>query len=254
MSFDLNALSRRLEGAQALQNEQFNRASGGLSRPLGGGFAHFRGEGHPLNQALGLVDPVAEAELAEAEAFLGLGGHPVVLELSPAADPALWPLLAARGYRLHQFQQLLARPLPAPEPLPAPFEIRVIGDEESELMARVVFAGFTGRDDWEGLDVPFSTPSGVSGSWRFLALVDGEPAGGATLGVFDGVSLLSGDAVLPRFRGRGLQKALIAARLRLAAEAGAEWACASTLPSTPSQRAYEACGFRVMYPKVEMAK
>lgn len=66
--------------------------------------------------------------------------------------------------------------------------------------------------------------------------------------------MLGGDAVLPRFRGRGLQKALIRARLWDAVAAGCDLATASTLPSTPSQRAYEACGFRVAYPKVEMAR
>ena len=57
MSHDFLSLARRLERAQALQNERFNQASGGRSLPVGGGFAHFRGEGHPLNQALGLIGP-----------------------------------------------------------------------------------------------------------------------------------------------------------------------------------------------------
>jgi GNAT superfamily N-acetyltransferase len=74
------------------------------------------------------------------------------------------------------------------------------------------------------------------------------------LGLVDGVALLSGTGVLPRFRGRGLQKALIGARLNRARELGCDIACASTAPGTASQRSYEACGFRVAYPKVEMAK
>jgi hypothetical protein len=101
-------LVRRLERAQALQNEHFNQAAGGRSLSLGGGFAHFRGAAHPLNQALGLVEALSEADLTAVEAFLG---SPTVLELSPAADPSLWPLLANRGYRLHQFQQLWAKAL-----------------------------------------------------------------------------------------------------------------------------------------------
>ena len=101
---------------------------------------------------------------------------------------------------------------------------------------------------------PFGVPVGVEGAFSFLAFVEGEPAGGCTLGLVDGIALLSGDAVLPRFRGRGIQKALIRHRLNLAAEAGVDLAIASTLPSTPSQRAYERNGFRVAYPKVEMVK
>lgn len=53
MFHDLTCLAHRLERAQALQNERLNQAAGGRSRPVGGGFAHFRGEAHPLNQAFG---------------------------------------------------------------------------------------------------------------------------------------------------------------------------------------------------------
>ncbi len=251
MSNDFLTLARRLELAQALQNDRFNAASGGCSLPVGGGFAHFRGAAHPLNQALGLIDPLTEAEL---EAVEGLLGSPTVLELSPAADPGLWPILARRGYRLHQLQQLWARSLEPLDPLPEFPGIRVADPAESHTYNRVVAGGFFERDDWQDFDPPFTTPLGLPGAWGFLAFVDGEPAGGGMLGIVEGVALLSGDGVLPRFRGRGLQKALIRARLAFARDRGCDVACAGTAPSTPSQRAYEACGFRAAYPKVEMAK
>ena len=251
MFHDLTSLARRLERAQALQNERFNQAAGGRSLPVGGGFAHFRGEAHPLNQALGLIDPIAEPELEAVEALLGA---PTVLELSPAADPALWPLLARRGYRLHQFQQLWVRALDGGEGLSSAAFIRLAGPGEAPLYNRVVCAGFLGRDDWRELEPPFEVPLEVPDAWGFLAFVEGEPAGGGMLGIVGDVALLSGDAVLPRFRGRGLQKALIQARLAWARERGCALACAGTAPATPSQRSYEACGFRVAYPKVEMAR
>ncbi|HTL98738.1 MAG TPA: GNAT family N-acetyltransferase [Holophagaceae bacterium] len=251
MSFDLNALIHRLERAQARQNDRFNLASGGQSLPVGGGFAHFRGVGHPLNQALGLVEPISEDALAEVEAFLGA---PAVLELSPGADESLWPLLASRGYRVHQFQQQHTRALDALEAPDPRFEIRPIQSGESEMQSRLAGAGFCEQDEWRELDPPFAAPDGVEGCLRYLAFIEGEPAGGATLGWNDGVAMFGADAVLPRFRGRGVQKALIRARLLAAKELGCDIATASTLPSTPSQRAYEACGFRVAYPKVEMAR
>lgn len=250
MFHDLTALARRLERAQALQNERFNQAAGGRSLAVGGGFAHFRGEGHPLNQALGLIGPVAEPELDAVEAFLGV---PTVLELSPGADPSLWSMLARRGYRLHQFQQLWVKAL-AGAALPPPSAVRVAGPGEASLFNRVVCAGFLACDDWRGLEPPFEVSLEVVDAWGFLAFVDGEPAGGGMLGVVEGVALLSGDGVVPRFRGRGLQKALIDARLAFARERGCDLACASTAPGTASQRSYEARGFRAAYPKVEMAR
>lgn len=251
MTFDLNACIRRLESAQARQNDAFTLAAGGRSRPVGGGYAHFRGNGHPLNQALGLVDSITEADLAAIEAFLGT---PTVLELSPAADPSLWLLLARRGYRLGQFQQLLVREVPEGAFPDSDWDVWPAGSSECDLQGRVVGAGFAERDDWRTFQPPFSLPADVPRCLRYLVRVAGEPAGGATLGWVDDVALLSGDAVLPGFRGRGLQKRLIQARLREAARLGCRVACASTLPSTPSQRSYEACGFRVAYPKVEMVK
>jgi GNAT superfamily N-acetyltransferase len=52
--------------------------------------------------------------------------------------------------------------------------------------------------------------------------VDGEPAGAGSLSLFppDGATL-NGGAVRPRFRGRGVYRALVAARLRMARDAGA---------------------------------
>ncbi len=251
MSPALQALARRLERAQAIQNERFNQAAGGRSLSVGGGFAHFRGEGHPLNQALGLIDPMTEADLAAVESFLGL---PTVLELSSAADSALWSLLAQRGYRLQSFQQLWTRAVIDPKGSPPSPQIRVADLREDDLYNRVVCAGFMERDDWQDLDPPFRVSLEVADAWGFLVFVDGQPAGGGMLGIVEGVALLSGTGVLPQFRGNGLQKALIGARLAFAQDRGCDLACASTAPGTASQRSYEACGFRVAYPKVEMAR
>ena len=251
MSHDFLALTRRLERAQALQNERFNQAAGGRSLPVGGGFAHFRGEAHPLNQALGLLEQLSEADLVLVEVFLG---SPTVLELSPAADPNLWPLLARRGYRVHQFQQLWLRSLREVESPPSPTQVRSAGTGESEMYNKIVCAGFMERDDWRELEPPFQVSLEVQDAWGFLAFVDGEPAGGGMLGVVDGVALLSGTGVIPRFRGQGLQQSLIWARLAFARDRDCDLACASTAPGTASQRSFEACGFRAAYPKVEMAR
>ncbi|MFZ5439033.1 MAG: GNAT family N-acetyltransferase [Myxococcota bacterium] len=251
MTTDLLALAQRLERAQALQNERITQAAGGKSLAVGRGFAHFRGDGHPLNQALGLLDPLTEATVEALERFLGA---PTVLELSPAADAALWPLLARRGYRVHQFQQLWVRALSSAAGLTIGPEVRRVASDEAETWNRVVSAGFQELDDWRAHEPLFRTSLEVTGVFGYLALVDGEPAAGGLLGVVDGVALLSGDAVLPRFRGRGLQKQLIHARLRHALTLGCDVACAGTAPLTASQRSYEACGFRVAYPKLELAR
>jgi GNAT superfamily N-acetyltransferase len=249
VSADFLSLARRLERAQALQNERLNLASGGRSRPFAGGFAHARGAGHPLSQALGVVEPTTDAELAEVEAFLG---RPTVLELSPAVDESVWRLLAQRGYRVRQFQQLWVRDLSdGPEEVASPL---VSLATDGGRFNQVAGAGFQDRDDWEAVEPPFVMPIDVDGVQAFLVEVDGAPAGGGVLGMVEGVALLSGAVVLPRFRGRGLQQVLIRHRLHWAQVRGCDVACASTAPGSASQRSYERCGFRAAYPKLELCR
>jgi GNAT superfamily N-acetyltransferase len=55
-----------------------------------------------------------------------------------------------------------------------------------------------------------------------LATVDGEPAGSSGLALFPPAgAIINGGAVLERFRGRGVYRAMVLERLRIAREAGA---------------------------------
>jgi ribosomal protein S18 acetylase RimI-like enzyme len=68
----------------------------------------------------------------------------------------------------------------------------------------------------------------------------------------DGVAFVNGSAVLPAFRRRGAQGALIRARLERARALGFAVACSNTQPGTASRRNLERHGFSVAYPKVVM--
>jgi GNAT superfamily N-acetyltransferase len=59
-----------------------------------------------------------------------------------------------------------------------------------------------------------------------LAIVDGEPAGSAGLTLFPpAAAILNGGAVRPKFRSRGIYRALVAARLDIARTAGVDGLC-----------------------------
>jgi GNAT superfamily N-acetyltransferase len=81
----------------------------------------------------------------------------------------------------------------------------------------------------------------------FLALIDGEPAGGASLSFHDDVAALAGAGTLTMFRNRGVQTALLRARLDFARSRGSRLAMVSTRPGTVSQRNVERLGFRIAY-------
>jgi GNAT superfamily N-acetyltransferase len=255
---DLSILGPRLERAQADQNHQCTLASGGRSLRVAGGFANHLGPGHVLNQALCLAldGPISDAEFDEVEALLGQGGAPVALEMPPFTDPSLPALLAARGYRVNQFQLVHVRDLTDADLAPPSAEVvvRPIQSGEEALFSRVVMAGFMEQDHLPDEEAALMPVADVPGTTRYLAFLESEVAGGGSLGLCDGVATLAGTSTLPRFRGRGVQAALVRARLAAGRAAGCDLASTATLPGTASCRNMLRLGFQVLYPKVEMVK
>ena len=96
--------------------------------------------------------------------------------------------------------------------------------------------------------------AGVSGFSAWLARVDRQPAGGASLIIHDDLALFCGDGTLPTFRHRGVQTALLRARLAHAVAAGCRLAVICTQPGSGSQRNAERQGFRMVYARTMMTK
>jgi len=66
------------------------------------------------------------------------------------------------------------------------------------------------------------------------------------MSIHRGVASFGGAGTLPEFRNRGVQKALLLARLAKAAEHGCDLAMVATMPGSGSQRNVERQGFRVV--------
>jgi ribosomal protein S18 acetylase RimI-like enzyme len=96
----------------------------------------------------------------------------------------------------------------------------------------------------------------MEGALAFVATVDGKPvACGTGLVIPDHkVFAVCGAGTLTEYRGRGLQTALLRARMAAAARAGCEYAVVVTQGGTTSQRNAERLGFRVAYSKVTVIK
>jgi GNAT superfamily N-acetyltransferase len=264
MPFADQRLARRVEGAWARSCVESAEAharrfpgSGVAFEPVAGGHAVFLGAGSALSQAqgLGLNGPVDAADLARVEAFYQARAVPVQLEVCTLADPSLWPLLGARGYRPSEPSHVLVRPAgpgEAWDPPPAPLEVRAVAPAEAVVFAETVLGAF-----FDGPDAPprdlfeaLVTSVHVRSAACWLARVSGEPAGAATSFVVDGVALFAGDGVLPRFRGRGVHDALLRARLAHAARQGCDLAVTCTQPGSVSQRNAGRLGFRVAYARL----
>lgn len=258
-------LARRLEDAEAEGTADCARhmaardpGCGASVEPIAGGLAISVGTGSPLNKCtgLGLHGPVTAADLDRIETFFRPSGR-VVIDLCPIADQSLLDLLLARGYGVAEFENILVRSLrdglPADDGYGRDVQIRPARPDEAELWARIVGQGFAG-------DVPVSDESirfgmsffGAGKSRPYLAFVDGKPAAGGGMGVRDGLVSLFGAATVPEFRNRGVQTAMI--RARLAAAAGCDLARTCTRPGTTSQRNAERLGFRVAYTKPQLVR
>lgn len=239
-------LARRIEAAEAL-----NAAGCGEAIEIAGGYASFAGVGSPLTHAIGvgLNGPVTAAEFDRMEEFYRSRESAVNLDLYPQADWSMFELVAARGYRIVECNNVLAGPV-AGSP-----DARVRIADDIETWTRAVIEGFFPRTEFTEpeLDVcrrllrlETATP--------WLAMVDGHPAAGAAMNTRGKLALLFADSTVEKYRGQGLHLALIHARLKHAADQGCDLATASTAPGSTSQHNYERAGFRVLYTKLNMQR
>lgn len=257
------ALARRLEHAEGYACSQFavarsriNPKSGSCTETCGGALLTFDGVEAPTTQSfgLGLFSELTEAILEEAEAFFFMRGTPAMHEICPLVGPAALQLLCNRGYRPIEISNVLYLPLveraAGPE---SAVRVRKIGKDESALWTEVSTRGWT-HEHPELEDFMRTTCDLMvsrEGSPCFLAEVDGQPGAAGALVIHKGVALLAGGATVPDFRRRGLQGALLDARLRYAWEHGCDLAMMVAEAGSNSQRNAERQGFRIAYTRTK---
>jgi GNAT superfamily N-acetyltransferase len=265
------ALAGRIERAEArfiaACSEAATRrsAQAGFVIPLAGGVASFAEPDSPLNKVagLGFDGPPDAGALSTVERAYAERGAPVQPEVSSLADPAVLELLAGRGYRLVSFENVLGRPLgPAVEPLaPAGVDVRPSGDEEFDTWLDVVVEASL-HPDTQGVpwleefprDILENAERDAAGLvQRYLARLDGMPSGGASMHVADGIAQLTGAGTVPRSRRRGIQSALLAARLADATAAGCDIAVITVQPGSKSQQNAQRSGFDLLYTRAVLS-
>jgi ribosomal protein S18 acetylase RimI-like enzyme len=229
--------------------------------PLAGGLAVWTGPDAPFNKVagLGFAGAPEAADLAAVESAFAQRGAPVRVEFATLGDPAVVERLTGRGYRLAGFENVLGLRVPAEAPArPAPgVEVTQCGPSDLLDWMDAVAGGFAAPDGQgvpsdvefsrEALEQAFGDLAYARGSRRYLARRDGEVAGGASARYVDGVAQLCGAATLPRHRRRGVQSALLAARLAAAAAEGCDVAVVTTQPGSKSQENVQRLGFELLY-------
>jgi GNAT superfamily N-acetyltransferase len=268
MFFVDKAVARRLEAAEEMPQVHYANIYqrrrpdlGAACEEIAGGHMVFCGPASPIGRAVGLgieqAVPASDLERLE-EFYFSRGGNPQV-DVCPLTDLEFMSMLRERGYAITELNNVLARPLPEDENFPAPapgISLRPARAEERDLWAEVVDRGFRHDAPGQSLAEMLAPLFEVPGAYPYLAYVDGEVAGGAGGMIIPerGVLALAGTSTLPRFRKRGVQTALLHARMKLAAEAGCEFAVIVTQGGSASQRNAERLGFAVAYSKATVQK
>jgi hypothetical protein len=267
MQFVDKAFARRLESVEEMPQVFYARVfqktrpeMGAAVEEICGGHMIFAGLGSPIGRATGagLDRAFTVEDLDRVEQFYRARKAPSQVDLCPLHDEAVFEMVKARGYGIAELNNVLYRKLDPKEEFPAApagCEIRRSQPEEAEELSAIVERAFFPEgapEAYRGLLAPIYK---MEGGVAFKASVDSKIvacAAGLTIGEHR-VFALCGAGTLEGFRGRGLQTALLQARMA-AAEAGCEYAVVVTRGGTTSQRNCERLGFRVGYSKVTVIK
>lgn len=226
---------------------------------VGGGCAVYTGEGLFSNRAfgLGLTGGFDQDDLDQIEQFYADRGHPAEIEVASFAEVALVCHLADRGYRVRQFRNIFARSLEGFETGPGVgVDVDVVGEHNRHLWSSILIDGFGYEqpDAIRRVERWNAVLSATEGLTAFVAGVGPEPAAAASVFIEGSVAVLGGAATLPNQRRLGAQTALIAARLRLAAENGCTLAVVTADPGGTSARNSERAGFNLVCTHAVMAQ
>ena len=244
-------------GAEAMQ--QLTTEVGTAVLQVAGGYAVYCGANSPVTQAvgLGLDGPVTGEEFDRLEEFYFSRNEPVRAETCPLADASLFALYRERGYGVTEFSNVMVRAIERGERWPEPkgVEIWKAGRPDMDLWTLTVAQGFAENYPVTEELIRIMKVFGLSrGMECYLASVDGKVAGGATLSLRGKIAGLFGASTLPDFRKRGVQTALLQARLRRAAEEGCEIGLSLAQPGSHSQRNISRLGFGTLYTRVKFER
>lgn len=240
------------------------------AEPVAGGWMCWSGGTAWADSAtgLGLAGPVSDADLdGLVEFYVARGVEPRV-EVCSYADPSLIRGLVARGFQVQQLEHVLARELPSGEDLralhprgwPEGLELAPVRAGDAPTLAtyaEVTANAFAPAADRPPGHAELEVARRLAAHPRcsvHLARIDGDPAGACAMEAGpDGASLF-GASVVADFRRRGVQTAMLLARLERAREVGAPIATVHSRPGGPTERNAVRLGFSLAYSKVEMAR
>ena len=225
-----------------------------ITQPLAGGILCFEGPGAHCNQAVNLAmsGSISSPEIDEFISFYESRGFQPQLELCPFAHDSLIAGLAVRGFVIKGFETVLARdmslPLPPLDPQIHITQLNPDDPDQLETFLKIVVDGFgvPSLDAFRKLAIKALR---YPGTFAYLASIDGIPAAGGSCEISPPCGALFGMTTLENFRNRGLQTALMIARLTAAQQSNCKYVTIGSKPHSPTGRNAMRLGFQVAYTK-----
>ncbi|KAL3465705.1 hypothetical protein BJX64DRAFT_296973 [Aspergillus heterothallicus] len=261
-------IKRQIEGAsQLFPNDGF------VAEPIGGGVAAITKPsfGRKLNHVagFGMDGPVTERDLETIEGLFGRIGVKPEINLCPFAHATARDLLTTRGYTICAEMNVYAVSLLEYETANGKTDtahnstatdngdeiaISATSSEELERFITLSTAGFqAGNPETDLFHTLAATATIRPDTQLYFARINGQIAGTAGMALIDTplgrVAELYIDSTVCEYRGKGIQIALLRARLAEAKHRGYQLATVTTWPTGTSARNVERAGFRLAYKK-----
>ena len=282
MLFATTTVAARIEKAEAAVAAEFAggaRANGKevMLEPIAGTTAVYGGPGEPFNKIVGLGFgvPLEEAALAALEGKYDARSGEIRVEQATLADPSVAIMLTRRGYELIGYENVLGLALTPQlidelsqrmqQDAAAGIAISRARQDEIKLWIETVTDGFLQPDRNDGppptesfsRDILLDVYQGLvraPDNALYLARREGQVAGGGSVRIAEGLAQLSGAATLAVHRRRGVQSALLRARLVDAAAQGCDLAVVTTEPASKSQQNVQRAGFSLLYSRAILVR
>jgi len=206
-----------------------------------------------LFNRVGNISVDESEQLDEIIAWFRAQNVPCRCDIIPShAHPTLLQGLSAKGLSQSAFHTAMYGIPHTGNTIPPNITIRPVLPEEKDTFVELYLDGF---------GIPKSVPA-LSYLGESIGLLVGRPsmhclfaqldkrlAAMAILYIHEGVGYLATAATLPNFRGHGCQRALLQARLAIAASSGCDLVSGQTGITTTSQHNMERVGLRIAYTK-----
>lgn len=272
MIFGSTDLAKRIETVQAHNQIDYAHAHQAMKPDsthsaihIGSGAALYAGAHSPLTQSFGLGlegeigDTVLEKQLDTLEEFFFSRGAAVYIEVANLAAMNLTLLLGKRHYSVLEYSHVLGFDLSKLSPTASTLQPYRLEESQIDAAADTIAAGFLEQNVGEGEIPPdfrelFVVSFRTEGSSAFAVTIDGEIAGAGGITILNGIAMLSGASTQLKYRGKGVQQALIQARLQFARELGCDIAVVSTAPGTVSQSNMQKMNFDILYARTKFTK